>query len=57
MTRTQANTLLALDAYLVAMQNNLCLIKTKDPKNELILSAIKEGEKAERLIEKLAETI
>jgi hypothetical protein len=57
MTKTQANTLLALDACLVAMQDKLHQIKTKDQKNELVLSAIKEGEKAERLIDKLAEII
>lgn len=61
MTRTQSNTLLALDACIVAMQNKLRQIENSSekgtPENDIAKSALKEGDKAENLIYKLAEIL
>lgn len=61
MTRTQANTILALDASIVSVQNYLRqldnVVKTKTPESDLVKNALKQADFSERLIIKLVETL
>lgn len=61
MTRTQSNTLLGLDACLVAIENKLLqienIVKRGSAEYDVVQSALKESKKAENLIIKLADIL